>query len=47
MDEGKTPIKDIKEALGHKDITTTDRYLGGGNKKQRRANVRRSWKRIA
>jgi integrase len=45
LDEGKTPIKDISLALGHKDIATTAFYLGGGNKKQRRANVERSFHR--
>jgi len=43
LDRGKTPIKDIKLALGHKDITTTDRYLGGGDKKHRRENIERSF----
>jgi integrase/recombinase XerD len=43
LDRGKTPIKDIKMALGHKDITTTDGYLGGGDKKQRRENIERSF----
>jgi len=43
LDRGKTPLKDIKLALGHRDISTTDGYLGGGDKKQRRENVERSF----
>jgi integrase/recombinase XerD len=43
LDRGKTPIKDIKLALGHRDISTTDGYLGGGDKKQRREYVERSF----
>jgi integrase len=45
LDEGKTPIEDIRKALGHKDITTTIGYLGGGDKSQRRANIERSFPR--
>jgi integrase len=47
LDEGKTPIEDIRVALGHKDITTTIGYLGGGDKKQRRANIERSFPKTA
>jgi len=43
LDEGKTPIEDIRKALGHKDISTTIGYLGGGDKSQRRANIERSF----
>jgi integrase len=45
LDEGKTPIEDIRKALGHKDISTTIGYLGGGDKSQRRANIERSFPR--
>jgi integrase len=45
LDEGKTPIEDIRKALGHKDITTTIGYLGGGDKSHRRANIERSFPR--
>jgi integrase len=45
LDEGKTPIEDIRKALGHKDISTTIGYLGGGDKGQRRANIERSFPR--
>jgi integrase len=31
LDRGKTPLKDIKLAFGHRDINTTDGYLGGGD----------------
>jgi len=47
LDEGKTPIEDIRVALGHKDISTTIGYLGGGNKEQRRANIARSFPKTA
>jgi integrase len=47
LDEGKTPIEDIRVALGHKDISTTIGYLGGGDKKQRRANIERSFPKTA
>lgn len=43
LDEGKTPIEDLRVALGHKDISTTIGYLGGGDKEQRRANIERSF----
>jgi integrase len=43
LDEGKTPIEDIRVALGHEDISTTIGYLGGGDKNQRRANIERSF----
>lgn len=45
LDEGKTPIEDIRKALGHKDISSTVGYLGGGDKTQRRANIERSFPR--
>ncbi len=45
LDEGKTPIEDIRKALGHKDVSTTIGYLGGGDKSQRRANIERSFPR--
>ena len=47
LDEGKTPIEDIRVALGHKDISTTIGYLGGGDKNQRRANIERSFPKTA
>lgn len=47
LDEGKTPIEDIRVALGHRDISTTIGYLGGGDKTQRRANIERSFPKTA
>lgn len=35
--------EDLRVALGHKDISTTIGYLGGGDKEQRRANIERSF----
>ena len=42
LDRGKTPLKDIKLALGHRAISMTDGYLGA-DKRQRRENVERSF----